>query len=184
MTFSIKSAQVRRFRTLKKNFKNPVIRRCNRFHVCDLYVIRVRYIILYIMQSLGNHSKSGNSSASVRRFNYGNLNSIILVFCSGWRSRTAVPRISILNFITNSSTKTCQDGWTNFEDRIKLETRGGPRERARARVSYRLPKVITRRESISSLLFSFVVRVTRFSWKTIAHSVAIYPISSDEMPRL
>lgn len=50
-----------------------------------------------------------------------------MVFCSGWRSRTAVPRISILNFITNSSTKTCQDGWTNFEDRIKLGTR--PRAR-------------------------------------------------------
>lgn len=50
-----------------------------------------------------------------------------MVFCSGWRSRTAVPRISILNFITNSSTKMCQDGWTNFEDRIKLGTR--PRAR-------------------------------------------------------
>lgn len=50
-----------------------------------------------------------------------------MVFCSGWRSCTAVPRISILNFITNSSTKTCQDGWTNFEDRIKLGTR--PRAR-------------------------------------------------------
>lgn len=73
----------------------------------------------------------------VRRFNYGNLNSIILVFCSGWRSRTAVPRISILNFITNSSTKTCQDGWTNFEDRIKLGTR--PRARF-----IPTPKVITR----------------------------------------
>lgn len=32
--------------------------------------------------------------------------------------RAAVLSISILNFITNSSTKTYQGGWTYFEDRI------------------------------------------------------------------
>lgn len=96
--------------------------------ICGLHNVCVKHIGRpTLMRTHGIIRNLGIRRASVRRFNYGNLNSIILVFCSGWRSRTAVPRISILNFITNSSTKTCQDGWTNFEDRIKLGERGRAR---------------------------------------------------------